>query len=88
MDANIFNNPLFQNLSPEKLNFLMEFQRQQKPSDAQAAAPFFMNTMQQAQKKGIHFSTEESALLIQLLLQNMPPNDRKKAELLLRMLRA
>lgn len=86
MDNNIFNNPLFQNLSPEKLQFLMEFQNQQKPKDAGSAAPYFMNTMQKAQDKGIQFTQDESSLLIQLLMQNMPEADRRKAEMLLMML--
>lgn len=87
MDPNIFNNPLFQNLSPEKLQFLMEFQNQQKPNNASSAAPFFMNTMQQAQQKGIQFSQDESSLLINLLMQNMPEADRKKAEMILMMMK-
>ena len=87
MDSNIFNNPLFQNLSPEKLQFLMEFQNQQKPKDANNAAPFFMNTMQQAQQQGIQFSQDESSLLINLLMQNMPEADRKKAEMILMMMK-
>ncbi len=87
MNSDIFNNPLFQNLSPEKLKFLMEFQSMQKPTDTKNAAPFFMNTMNQAKQQGIQFSREESSVLIQLLMQNMPEVERKKAEMLLRMMR-
>lgn len=87
MDQNIFNNPLFQNLSPEKLKFLMEFQNSQKPNDTNSAAPFFMNTMNQAKQQGINFSKEESSLLIDLLMQNMPEAERKKAEMIMMMMK-
>lgn len=87
MEQNIFSNPLFQNLTPEKLQFLMEFQNMQKPTDTNNAAPFFMNTMNQAKQKGINFSKEESSMLIELLMQNMPEGERKKAEMLMMMLK-
>lgn len=87
MDSNIFNNPLFQNLSPEKLKFLMEFQNAQKPTQSTQAGNFFTNTMQQAQKEGIQFSKEESSLLIDLLMQNMSDQERQKAQLLMMLLK-
>ena len=52
MSLNIFQNPAFQNLSPEKLQFLMEFQQMAKPSSMKDAAPFFMQSLKQAQEKG------------------------------------
>lgn len=87
MDSSLFNNPLFQNLSPEKLQFLMEFQNAQKTSDPNSAAPLFMNAMNQAQDQGIRFEQNESSLLIRLLMQNMSEAERKKAELLLMLLK-
>lgn len=87
MSSDIFNNPLFQNLSPEKLKFLMEFQNMQKPNDTNNVAPFFMNTMNQAQEQGINFTKDESSLLIDLLMQNMPESERKKAEMIMMMMK-
>ena len=86
MNSNIFQNPAFQNLSPEKLQFLMEFQNMQKPSSTKDAAPFFMQSLKQAQNQGIQFSKEESSLLIEILKQNMSPQEQKKADLILRMM--
>lgn len=86
MNNNIFKNPAFSNLSPEKLQFLMEFQNMQKPSSMKDAAPFFMQSMKQAQNKGIQFSNEESSLLIEILKQNMSPEEQKKADMIMRMM--
>lgn len=87
MDNTIFNNPLFQSLSPDKLQFLMNFQNQQKPQNINGVSALLSNTMNEAHKKGIQFTQEESSLLIQLLMQNMPESERQKAQLLISMMR-
>ena len=87
MSLNIFQNPAFQNLSPEKLQFLMEFQQMAKPSSMKDAAPFFMQSLKQAQEKGIRFSGEESSLLIEILKQNISPQEQKKADMILNMMK-
>ena len=86
-NQNIFNNPLFQNMSPEKLQFLMNFQNMQKQTDTSGAAPFLNETMNQAKQQGIHFTKDESSMIIELLLQNMPEQERKKAEMLMMLMR-
>lgn len=87
MNSSIFNTPAFQNLSSEKLQFLMEFQNMAKPSSMHNAAPFFMQILRQAQSKGIRFSEEESSLLIDILKQNMTPQEQKKADMILNMIK-
>ena len=87
MSGNIFQNPAFQNLSPEKLQFLMEFQQMAKPSSMKDAAPFVMESLKQAQSKGIRFSNDESSLLIEILKQNMSPQEQKKADMILNMMK-
>lgn len=86
MSSNIFQNPVFQNLSPEKLQFLMEFHEMQKPDNANQAAPFFMQTLKQAKNKGIQFTPDESTLLIEILKQNMSEADQKKADMIMQMM--
>ena len=84
MNSDIFNNPLFQSLAPEKLRFIQEFHQMAKPSDSKQATPFFMQMMQQARQKGIQFTPNETELLIQLLKSNMSEADQKKADMMLR----
>ena len=84
---NIFNNPLFQNMTPEKLEFLMNFQNMEKPKDTSSAAPFINETMNQAKKDGVNFSKDESTMIMEMLMQNMPEADRKKAEMLMMFMR-
>ena len=39
MDSNLFNNPAFANLSPEKLQFLLSFAQKEKPLNMKDAMP-------------------------------------------------
>lgn len=87
MDNNFFqNNPTFNNLSPEKLAFLMNFANAKKPTHMQEMLPFLMSSMNQAKKENIHFSPTESDLLIELLKQNLPPEEAHKVDMMMRIM--
>ena len=88
MDNNLFkNNPECNNLSPEKLAFLMNFANAKKPTQMQEMMPFLMSSMQQAKKENIQFSQSESDLLINLLKQNLSPQEAHKVDMMLRIMR-
>ena len=88
MDNNLFkNNPTFNNLSPEKLAFLMNFANAKKPTQMQEMMPFLMNSMKQAKTQNIQFSDSESNLLIEILKQNLSPEEAHKVDMMLRMMR-
>lgn len=74
------NNSTLGGLSPEKMDFLMNFAGSQKPADMKDMLPFLMRTMGTAQKNNIQFSPTESDLLVQLLKQNMSPDESAKAD--------
>ena len=81
MNSNIFqNNPAFANLTPEKLNFLMNFANAKKPTQMQEMMPFLMASMNQAKKENIQFTPKETNLLIEILKQNLSPEEAKKVE--------
>ena len=50
MDSNLFNNPAFANLSPEKLQFLLSFAQKEKPLNMKDAMPFLLSNMRQAKE--------------------------------------
>ena len=88
MDNNIFqNNPAFNNLSPEKLAFLMNFANMKKPTQMQEMMPFLMSSMKQAKKENIQFTSSESDLLIEILKQNLPPAESKKVDMMMQIMR-
>ena len=88
MDNNLFqNNPDMGNLSPEKLDFLMKFASAQKPSQMQEMMPFLMSSMSQAKKDNIEFSPTESDLLIEILKQGLSPDEARKADMIIRLMK-
>ena len=88
MDPSILlNNPQLNNISPEKLKFLMELAGQEKGSNPKDMAAALMAASASAQQKGVGFDNSEMDLIVEVLKQNMPENDRKKADMILSMMR-
>lgn len=81
------NNPAFRNLSPEKLAFLMNFANTKKPAQLQEMMPFLMSSMNQAKKENIQFTPSETDLLIEVLKQGLPPEESKKVDMAMSLMR-
>ena len=77
------NNPAFANLTPEKMNFLMNFANTKKPTQMQEMMPFLLASMNQAKKENIQFSPTETDLLIEVLKQSLSPEEAKKADMII-----
>ncbi len=89
MNQNLFdNNPMLQNMSPEKLQFLMNFANSKKPNSMQEMMPFLLSFINSAQSKNIQFSNNETDLLINILKQNMTPEEASKADKIVQMMRS
>ena len=60
MDQNFFTqNPAFQNISPEKLAFLMNFMNQEKPDSSRDMMTFLMSFVTKARNQNLSFTTDE-----------------------------
>jgi hypothetical protein len=81
------NNSGLSDISPEKLNFLMEFAAQNKTGNAKEMSNMILGAVQSAKKKGIMFSPNETDLIIEILKQNMSPEEQRKADQLLLLMR-
>lgn len=79
------NNPALKNIDPFKLQMLSSLAKEAGNKSPQEMMPFFMSAMNQTSEKGMDFTDPERELLIQILMQNLPPEDKKKAETILRM---
>ena len=88
MDLNFFSqNPAFQNISPEKLAFLMNFMNQEKPSSSRDMMTFLMNFTTKARRQNISFTTDETDFIIQHLKQNLSQADQQRVDQVLRLLK-
>ena len=80
-------NPALNDISPEKLQFLMDFASNNTDTkDAKSMASTFMNAANNAKQNGMTFSNTETTLLIELLKQNMSEAERVKADKMLQMM--
>lgn len=88
MDFNFMkNNENFKDISPEKLNFLMQFAAQNKSNNAKEMSNMIMGAVSAAKQEGIQFSPTETDLIIEVLKQNMTPAEQQKADQILMLMR-
>lgn len=80
-------NPALNDISPEKLQFLMDFASNNTDTkDVKSMASTVMNAANNAKQNGMTFSNTETTLLIELLKQNMSEAERVKADKMLQMM--
>lgn len=87
MTQNILTtNPIFQNMSKEKQEFILSFQNVPKPQNLKQALPFLMKYKSKATQNHIQFSKEETELLIDILCKSLPKKERIQVQNALRLL--
>lgn len=87
MENDFWNNPMLKSMSPEKLQFLMNFASKDKPTEMKDMMPFLLSTMNTAKSKDIQFTDPETELLVSLLKQNMTEEEAAKADKIIRLMR-
>ncbi|MCD7980912.1 MAG: hypothetical protein LUF32_01110 [Clostridiales bacterium] len=80
-------NPAFQNLTPEKLEFILNFMNQKKTGNAKDMMALLMAFSGKAKSKGIRFSENETDFIIEHLKESMSPEERRKTDLILNMMK-
>lgn len=85
---NLFENSAFQNMSMEKLKFLMEFAGQSKPGSSKEMLTFLMGFVSKAKNQGIQFSENETDFIINHLKESMNPQERQKTDMIMQMMRS
>lgn len=83
----VFNAQNTNGISPEKLAFLKAMSGKQTGNTAQDMMAALMSVSGAAQKQGINFSEPERDMLLELLLNNLPPEDGKKARSMIQMMK-
>lgn len=81
------NNQNFAGISPEKLEFLMRFAAQNKTGNAKEMSNMIMGAVNSAKQEGISFSPNETDLIVEILKQNMSPEEQRKADQILMLMR-
>ncbi len=86
MNPNILlNNPALKNISSDKLNFLLQFAQENNNKNPKDMVPLFLAASASAKKQGMTFSGTESALILEIMKQNMNEEERKKTDMIINM---
>ena len=83
MDSSIFQNPAFANMSPEKMQFLLSFAGQSKPTNTKDIMPYLLANMKQAKAQNLDFTKLEVQLICELLSKDLPEEEQKRVQKLM-----
>ncbi len=81
------NNPELKNMNPQKLNFLMELASNNPPNNTKDMANVLMGAASKAKQSGMEFTPNETDLLVGILKQNMSPEEQKKTDQIMMLMR-
>lgn len=87
MDDFLSNFPELNGISPEKLEFIMNFANKDKPKNMNDAMPFLIANMNLAKKSNISFSDSEVRLIVEILTRDLPQEEQVKVKRITTMLR-
>lgn len=79
------NNPMLKDIDPLKLQMLSSFANEAGSKKQSEMLPFFLSAMNQSNEKGAGFNSNEKDLLLGILMEQLSPNEKQKAETILRM---
>ncbi len=77
------NNPIFKDMSIEKLNFIKEFANKDKPTSLKDAMPFLIANMNLAKQNQIEFSKPEVQIICDLLCKDLPSAEQERVKKML-----
>lgn len=81
-DNQWINHPDLQNIPPEKLILLTELLNQSSQKKPEELIPFFLAATSKAESMGTSFSDSETDIILEVLKQNMTPEQQSKIEMI------
>ncbi len=79
---NFENDPRLRNVDPTKLRIIKEIAHRSQNQSVEQMLPQIMKINQELQARGISFSREETAVLMDVLEESLPPKDKMKFNML------
>jgi hypothetical protein len=79
--------PQLLGMDPQKLEFIMEFAKKDKPKSTKDAMPFLLAYMNQAKKLNLNFTKPEVQMISELLMQDMNPDEKARVQKVLNMMK-
>lgn len=82
MDTNWLNHPALKNMHPMKKQVILDFMKESKGKNMQQGFAVMMKANEKLRAQGLAFTNEESDLLGNILISNLPPEQKMMAEML------
>lgn len=79
---NFDNDPRLGNVDPIKLKIIKEIANRSQNQSVEQMLPQIMKINQELQSRNISFTKEETALLMDVIEESLPPKDRMKFNML------
>ena len=76
------NDPRLAGMDPVKLQYIEKIAAHVSSQSKAEILPTLLSLQSEARKNNISFTDQETALLISLITSGMPPDERKKVEML------
>lgn len=86
MNDDIFGSDAFKGMDEKKLEFLRQFAQMPKPGNMNQALPLLLAQMNRAKKDRLQFNKPEVTLLVELLSQNLTPEERERVHKMLNLI--
>lgn len=87
MESNWLNHPALQGMNPIKKQIMLDFIKETQGKPMEAGMKSMMRANDKLKAHGLSFTDKESELVTNILLSNMPPEQRVKAEMFMRMMK-
>lgn len=84
-DSSWTKDPALGNIDPAKLQMLSALASEAGTKSSSDMLPFFLSAMNRTNEAGAGFSEPEKELLLNILMQKLSPEEKKKADTILRM---
>ncbi len=76
------NDPRLRNVDPLKLKIIKEIANKSKNQSVEQMLPQIMKVNQELKSRNISFTKEETALLMDVIEESLPPKDKMKFNML------
>lgn len=85
MEKDWMNDPRVSNISPAKRALLESLIQSSKGKKQKDLLPFLTSAMNEAKRQNVNLTSDEASLLIEVLMENLNPDEREKASQVLKM---
>lgn len=82
MNSNWKQDPRLKKINPQKLSMLSEFAKKVESAPKDQLIPTLLSLNMEASQKGIHFTDQETDLLISIMSANMSPAEQQRIDTL------